>query len=253
MTLIVVLRDDQIEFALERAIEHGIAGDWPFDVDAFLLRGLDSRLDAFDFLAAENAAFTAMRIQAGDRDTRFVDAKFAEMLMSGTDGSDHPFDGRTFGGVLQRLVRGDMDCIELVACQQHERRLRSGQMRQQLGMAVEVVAGGMHGGLVQWSRDDHGNLATQSELDRFFDVSISGFAAGGGNLAIDNLVLIRAHDVEDRYFTVLRIQPVHELKSGAEQFVSTPQNRKITHHCGNRTCCRGHLGKRLDDDFRPNT
>src|SRR5258708_37839201 len=101
MALVVILRNYKIELTLERAIEHGIAGDRAFDVDAFLPRDRDRRLDAFDFLTAENAAFAAVRIESRNGDARFVDAELAKMLMPGADGCDHPFDGRPFGGICQ--------------------------------------------------------------------------------------------------------------------------------------------------------
>src|SRR5882672_10588532 len=118
-------------------------------------------------------------------------------------------------------------------------------------MAVEVMPGGMHGGLVQRRGDDHGNPAVECELDGFLDIAISRFAAGGGNLAIDNLVLVLAGDVGNRYFTVLRVEPVQEPEARAQQLVGSPERREIADHRGNRARCRAHLRERLDNDFRP--
>jgi len=89
MALVVVLRDYEIKFPLERAIEHCVAGDGPLDVDAFLLGDLDRRLDALDFLPAENAPFATVRIQAGDGDARFGDAEFTKVLVSRADRGDN--------------------------------------------------------------------------------------------------------------------------------------------------------------------
>src|SRR6185436_20310414 len=137
MALVVVLRDYEIKFPLERAIEHCVAGDGPLDVDAFLLGDLDRRLDALDFLPAENAPFATVRIQAGDGDARFGDAEFTKVLVSRADRGNDSFDGMTLGGVVQALVRGYMNRIELVARKQHEGRFCPGEVGEQFGMPVE--------------------------------------------------------------------------------------------------------------------
>ena len=53
MTLVVILRDDQVKLTLQRTIEYRIARNRPGYGDALAAGSFDSRFDAFDLVGAE--------------------------------------------------------------------------------------------------------------------------------------------------------------------------------------------------------
>ena len=70
MPLIVILRDDDIEIAAGAAKKNGVAGPWAGGVVAGGAGIGDSGCDVLNLLAAEEAAFAGVRIQAGDSNAR---------------------------------------------------------------------------------------------------------------------------------------------------------------------------------------
>src|SRR5690242_3707865 len=98
VTLIVILRDYEIEFAFERTIEHRVARDRPFDVDAFALRLFDRGCDVIDLLGAEDTALPAMRIKTCDRDAGTSEAQRFEVRIARTNGAQHTLGGAALRG-----------------------------------------------------------------------------------------------------------------------------------------------------------
>ena len=69
-SLIVITRDDHVEFAFERAHEQRVGGNRPGDVDASGAAAGDGGSDRRLFFAAEQSVFAGVRIQSGDGDPR---------------------------------------------------------------------------------------------------------------------------------------------------------------------------------------
>ena len=110
---------------------------------------------------------------------------------------------------------GDVDGIQLVPRKQHERGFRTGKLREQFGMSIEVMPRRVHGRLVQRRCHDHGDLAGQRQFYRRFDVTIGRLAAGRADLAVANLVLVLGLHVGNRHFAAFRVQAIDKFESGA--------------------------------------
>ena len=94
-------------------------------------------------------------------------------------------------------------------------------------------------------------LPRQRQLHRLDDVLIGGLAAGGGDLAVDDLVAVLGRDVDDGYHAVARaVERIHVGQARAEQLVGALEEVEIADHRRGAAMLGRHLLQRLDDDLR---
>jgi hypothetical protein len=107
----------------------------------------DGRDDDVDFLTAEHAAFPAVRVESGNRDTRFIEP---EIGAQGTVGQRNQFDDRRAGKsrnhVGQGAVDGDQHDPQARSGEHHGHPLGTGSGGEHLGMAGERVTCQVQGG-----------------------------------------------------------------------------------------------------------
>ena len=118
-----------------------------------------------------------MRIDAGHRDPRALKSHPLQVRVAGADRRQHAFGRRAADRGPQRDVGGDMDDVQPLGGEEHPRWAATGQMREQPGVAVIVMACGVQRFLVDRRRDDPGGLAGLREFDRGADVLEDRLAA----------------------------------------------------------------------------
>jgi len=154
--------------------EYGVRRKRAFGADAQALRLRHGRADDLQFLGAEQAAFTGMRIQPRHRQARLLDAPAAQGFMGDLQRLQHGLEGHGLDGLPQRLVDGDQHHAQFVVGQHHahrRRRLarRRRQRLQHLGVAGEADAGSRQRLLVDGRGDDGAGLAGLHPAHRGLD------------------------------------------------------------------------------------
>ena len=101
-------------------MEHGVGRDRPADVEALAAQALDCGDDDVDILAAERAILARMRIEAGYRDPRLVDAELSlQSPYGGARLGDDQFGREQVRHVAQRNVDRHRDRLEVGSDEHH--------------------------------------------------------------------------------------------------------------------------------------
>ena len=171
--LIVILGDDEVEGAAVGAVKNGVWRDRAVHVDTFRAGLRDGGRDLRLVLVTEQAVLAAMRIDAGDRDARPLQAKAAEMRMADADGREYAFGRRASDSGFQRHMGRDVNCGQPLGRQQHEGGFCAGQRGEHARMAIIMMAGSVQRLLVDRRGDDAADLAaarhfhgTRNEAER---------------------------------------------------------------------------------------
>lgn len=125
-------------------VEHGVGGQGAEGIDPVLPQPHGRRVNDITILSAECAIFTRMRVEAGNRQTRRLDAEFLPEI-----GIDDPAgrDDQLFGESGRHVFHGDMDRhrddTDLGAGNHHHRDdvlagLAQGKIGEKLRMAGEA-------------------------------------------------------------------------------------------------------------------
>ena len=128
-------------------------------------------------LGPEQAVLAAVRVDARHGDPRRRDPHAPQVPMAGADRLEHPLRRRPVDRGAQRDMGRDVDDVQPLGGEQHPRRLLPGQVREQAGVAVVVVAGGVQRLLVDRRGDDAGGLARLRPVRRRCGCTGSGLAA----------------------------------------------------------------------------
>ena len=181
--------DDDVIGAAHGFDEDGVGRNRALHVVAFLLHRLDGRDDLVGFFMAEEAVFTAVRVEAGDGDARMF---VAEELHGVVGEADDFFDARfldAVAGFAQRDVRRDVDDAELAICadaarEEHGVLRRVRVLGEDFRVAAVVVAGHVEGFFVDGRGDDGVDLSREREGDAFFNILEADVAAERGDLLV---------------------------------------------------------------------
>ena len=103
--------------------------------------------------------------------------------MAGPNRLEHPFGRRPVDRRPKRHVRRDVDDVQPLRGEQHPGSTLPGQVREQPGVAVVVVAGRVQGFLVDRSGDDAGGAPGLRPVHGGSDVLEAGLAASGAENA----------------------------------------------------------------------
>ena len=197
MALVVIVGDDQVEFARGGAVEHGVAGEGAGGVDPPGARRGDGGGDLPGVAVSEQPAFAAMGVETGADDTRPRASHVAEVAVSCADAVENARLARAFDGVGERAMGRDVDRLEALRSEQHERRRRAGEALEELGMTVVTMARHVQRRLVERGGDDGVDGARHRQLHRPGDTGVGGVASGGGRPAVADFVLAGAFDLDD--------------------------------------------------------
>ena len=121
-------------------------------------------------LGPEQAVLAAVRVDPRHRDPRRGDPHAPQVPVPGADRLQHPLRLRPVDRGAQRDVGRDVDDVQPLRGEQHPRRLLPGQVREQPGVAVVVVAGGVQRLLVDRRGDDARGPARLRPFDGGADV-----------------------------------------------------------------------------------
>ena len=165
VALIVQHHHERVE---ARHVKHRVGAERPGDRETVGRRRIDRRLDDVDLLAAEQPAFTGMRVEAAHGDLRRGDAHALQRADGFVDDARHALARDRIERLPHALVQGRVRDFRVAEAQHHEDVVlgRSGLACHERGMAVERNAGHRDRGFVLRGRDHRGNLPGQRRFHR---------------------------------------------------------------------------------------
>src|SRR5262249_21503028 len=141
-SVIVVTRDDDVEFPTRRAHKDRVAGVRATDIYAILFAArLDGRNHFRSLFKSEQSPFSAVRVQRGHRDARMLDPVDYQFAVNQTNQILKPglFDiARDMG---ERHMRGEQRNAQQRRDECHCEFIRLCQMRQKFRVPREMIAG----------------------------------------------------------------------------------------------------------------
>ena len=140
-----------------------------------------------------------MRVEPGDRDPGPGDTERPAGVMGNLDDILDSLRCDARDRLFQGNMGADVDDAQVRADQEHADPLRTGPLGQQLGVAGVVVAGQMHGGLVERRGDDRVDLPCHGQVAGTENVGDGGRSGGGGLLSNRDAVGGRVLHVEQRH------------------------------------------------------
>jgi hypothetical protein len=152
--------------------EHRVGRPGTAGVDAGLLRRAHRRSDAIEILGAEQAVLARMRVQAGHRDARPLDAEPAQRAVREPDDRELPLARHPLDRLLERNVRADVHHAQVLAQEHHRVVADVAQLGEELRVTGIGVSRAVHRLLVERRGGDGMDVVREGKLDGPPDVSV---------------------------------------------------------------------------------
>ena len=178
-SLIVVAGDHRVERAGGGATEDRVGRDRAGDVDAGGAAPLDGRREDAALLAADEALFPGVRIEAGEGEARARHAEARQLVVRQADRGVDALRGEEPRDIGERDMHGGEDDVQTVRVEQHPDIGGVREVRQQVGVAAPGQAGGGPGRFVDRGGGDGVDAARLRVANRGDDRGVGG-AAGVG-------------------------------------------------------------------------
>ncbi len=143
--------------------EQRVGWQWADQLDALLAQTRQRRLDDFDFLAPQVAAFPGMGIQATDQNARAGDTELAHQVRV-QDARDplQTLGGDRIGDIPERQVGGHQRHTQAARGEHHYHLFGVGQLREKFRMPGEGDTGFVDHAFVHGGGDHAGEVAREA-------------------------------------------------------------------------------------------
>ena len=177
VSLIVVEREDAVEFADEREMEDGIRSDGACDGITLFLERFDRRRYIRHFFGSEQSVFARMRIQSRDGHRAFGHAEFFERVETALYVIDDALFFYHLARFDERYVPRQKENAQAAHFEHRKRIARVRQRSEDFRVADKGYASRFERFFVDRSRSDGRDFMFHRERNAFFDIIVCGFSA----------------------------------------------------------------------------
>ena len=185
--MVVIGADVGVDVLPEGGEEGGVRGEWADDVDAFRAGFFEAGNEEFDFLTAEEAAFSGVGVEAGHGEAGLAATDRFHGLMSEANDLENALFTEEVGDIVEGDVGGDEGAGDLARSEHHGVVRRLSFLNKVFGVTGVVFSGEVPSFLVDGIGNDAGEVTRHGGLEAGFKTGEAMSAGFGRDLAWSDL------------------------------------------------------------------